>query len=439
MASRQDRLHSYRFGVSRVVVALATQDPDPAHSPFRRAAGAALAGAVVTMLVLAGAAVYGVVAPAPSDGWRTGGSVIVERESGARYVYVGGVLHPVLNYASAVLVLGAGGDPVHVPRGSLAAVPRGATLGIAGAPDSLATRRDLLTGAWAVCSAGTGTPAPTIHIGRQPAGGSPIGDDGLLTLGPDGRRYLIWHGIRYGLTDLARSALAWSSETAYPVAAALLNALTAGPDLAPPAVDGRGGRSTLAGARVGDVVVETTQGGNRQYALVLATGIAPVSQLAADLLLAEPGAASRPISQADYLAAPKLSVPWQAGAAPVPATAPKLAHPLHPAEAICATGAEVAVDAPVQGAPAGDSGQDHIVVPPGRGALVEPESAPGYPTGALFLVTDQGRRFAVPTSEVLSVLGYEGVTPTRVPAALVALVPAGPPLDPVAARTPVTS
>jgi hypothetical protein len=76
---------------------------------------------------------------------------------------------------------------------------------------------------------------------------------------------------------------------------------------------------------------------------------------------------------------------------------------------------------------------DWIVVPPGRAALVEALAGPDSPTGSLALVTDLGMRFPVPSRDVLATLGYAGVTPQRLPAALVALLPSGPALDPVAA------
>jgi hypothetical protein len=64
---------------------------------------------------------------------------------------------------------------------------------------------------------------------------------------------------------------------------------------------------------------------------------------------------------------------------------------------------------------------------------VEAVPQPGAPGGALSVVTDLGRRYAVPDAAVLSTLGL-GVTPVRVPANVVALLPAGPALDPEAAR-----
>ncbi len=72
-------------------------------------------------------------------------------------------------------------------------------------------------------------------------------------------------------------------------------------------------------------------------------------------------------------------------------------------------------------------------MPPGRGALVRAVAGPDDPAGALALVTDVGMRFAVASDAVSETLGYAGVAPLRLPAALVALLPPGPALDPAAA------
>jgi hypothetical protein len=56
------------------------------------------------------------------------------------------------------------------------------------------------------------------------------------------------------------------------------------------------------------------------------------------------------------------------------------------------------------------------------------------PTGATYLVTDQGIRYGVPTPDALAALGYAKTEPVLVPGGLLDLVPAGPVLDPAAAK-----
>jgi len=80
-----------------------------------------------------------------------------------------------------------------------------------------------------------------------------------------------------------------------------------------------------------------------------------------------------------------------------------------------------------------------VVLPAGRGALVEAMPAPDAPAGVVHLVTDSGVRYPVVSAETLEMLGYRGAPPTRLPAEIVGLLPAGVTLDPQAARTPLSS
>jgi hypothetical protein len=84
MPSRQDQLQSYRFTVQRVVSALVMRETDPEQPPFRRAAGAVLAGVLVAVIGLGGFVAYGAIAGDGGTEWRDTSALIVERESGAR-------------------------------------------------------------------------------------------------------------------------------------------------------------------------------------------------------------------------------------------------------------------------------------------------------------------------------------------------------------------
>jgi hypothetical protein len=79
-----------------------------------------------------------------------------------------------------------------------------------------------------------------------------------------------------------------------------------------------------------------------------------------------------------------------------------------------------------------------VSLPPGRGAVVSSRAAPDVTDGVLYLVTDLGVRYQVPSPDVLAMLGYAGVKPVPLPAEVVALLPTGPGLNPQAARAPLT-
>jgi hypothetical protein len=138
MASRRDQLHSYQFMNQRVISAFVMRETDPAQSPLRRGIGALFGGLMVAVVIAAAFGVYGILTRVGTDQWKTDGSVVVERESGAGFVYLQGRLNPTLNLASAKLAGGRPNPQVHrIAARSLAEVPRGVTIGIPGAPGSL--------------------------------------------------------------------------------------------------------------------------------------------------------------------------------------------------------------------------------------------------------------------------------------------------------------
>jgi hypothetical protein len=110
---------------------------------------------------------------------------------------------------------------------------------------------------------------------------------------------------------------------------------------------------------------------------------------------------------------------------------------------------DVAVQAAVEGvalAPAteqrtqnGTPLANRVKVEPGWGALVESMSSPTAHSGSLFLVTDEGRRYGISSDDALAALGYQNVTPIPMPAKLVARIPAGDALDPLAAQQQAVS
>ncbi|MEV4758200.1 type VII secretion protein EccB [Micromonospora sp. NPDC049559] len=462
MPSRQDQLHSYQFMVQRVVAALVMRETDPAQSPFRRAAGATLASVLIAAIALGATVVYGVIVGGGGKGWRDPHAVIVEKESGARYVYLDEKLHLVLNYASALLIVKSETPKtVLVSRKSIEGVPRGTPLGIADAPDSLPAAARLTDAPWTICSMlmpdGTRqAPRSALLVGAGVSGGAPLGDNGVLAKHPDGSLHLIWHNRRHLIRDPGNvlSALTWTSERPVPMAPALLNALPVGADLAPIEIADRGENSVrVPDAKIGEVFVVASQGGGRQYAVAKRDGLAGITEVQANLLLTESDQREpTTLSQGRFASIPKLPDLLNTDAAAPPATTPKLVQA--DGGAVCGqvkddggvtevrTGAAVpqVADVARTGARSVQGGAlaDHIVVQAGRGALVEAAAAPGATGGAISVVTDLGRRHAVSNTEVLGWLGYRGVKPVRMPANLVALIPVGRALDPEAARAPAS-
>lgn len=430
MPSRQDQLHSHQFAVRRVVSALVARESDPASVPLRRTGGAVLAGVLLAALSIGAVAVYGLLSPGGSGRWKNTNAVIMEKETGALYVYRAGRLHPVPNFASARLILRTGtAKTVAVSRRSMRSVPRGTPIGLAGAPASLPDR--LLRTPWMVCSRSSSS---TMLVGA-PVAGPPLGDRGLLVGVPGGDRYLVWKYRRYRVRPDALAALAWSQRAVLPVAPALVTALPAGPDLAVPAVPGRGGGRVYAVERAG---------GGDDLLVAVPGGLASVTRLQADLLLATgPDAGPVRLSRAQFNATaggspvPALDPAATSGEGALPPSAPAL---VSSDGAVCAGEGRVVPDAALPDLatavevtrPAGAGVLvDRVLVAPGAGALVEAVASQTGP-GTLCLVTDLGIRYALPGAEVAAMLGYGDQRPVRLPVEVVSLLPAGVALDPAA-------
>jgi len=443
MPSRQDQLHSYQFMLQRVVAALVVRETDPVQSPFRRAAGATLVGVLLAALGVGGAAAFAVISPGASSKWRNDKAIILEEETGALFVYREQVLHPVLNQTSALLILNSAGvKTVAVSRAVLAEAPRGVPLGIPGAPASLPAAAGLRKEPWTVCSTPEGS---VLFVGARPGGGAALGEHGLLAAGPDQQTFLIWHGYKHLIRQpgAVLGALVWSGRAPVAVAQALLHAIPSGTDLVTPPIANRG--AVVTGGKVGQLYGVRT--GDRVDAFVVtADGLASLTPLQAALLLAAPETAGvqgrkdlLPLTAGDFSALVqgrpvRPFAPDPGGEGALPAAAPDLSEAQNPR--VCTSGA-VTIGATMPDlshalvtSSASKDGAvlaDRIVVPPGGGALVRTD------TGVLMLVTDVGRRHALPVADVLPALGYQGEQPVSVLAELVALLPAGPALDPAAA------
>ncbi len=468
MRSRREQIRAYRFVTRRIVAALLGSDPETSDQPLRRGALTTFASVMVGALVLAGVGIYGLVRPGGDTSWKQPGALIVEQDTGTRYVYSGGRLHPVLNYVSARLWLRrAQVTVVTVSTNSLADVPRGRPVGIPGAPDTLPDAGRLTGLPWSVCAtrdpAGVAhDPMVTVLVGTRAAGATALTDDGLLVTAGEAGIALVWHGHRLRIPDrTALASLGWTNHPVLTVAPAFLNALPAGPDLVAPKVDGAGRDGPkVAGhtGTVGDVYqVTAPTGGGSGYLVLLPDGLAPISAVTAGLLLGH-GSRSTPqrLSPTDYQAA--QASPRTVDPVGAPTRRPRLADVADEVgPAVCAvyrggrdaTHPTTAValyrqaprrltDRDPAGSPesTGDLGAlraTTVVVPGGGGALVRAAAVPGVPTTSLFLVTDQGVRYPMPDDKALTALGYRDVTPVQIPADLLELLPAGPVLDQAAA------
>ncbi|WP_432132936.1 type VII secretion protein EccB [Streptomyces tendae] len=485
MRSKRDQVQAHSFTMSRLTSGMLLADPDAPESPLGRTTRGVLVGIVITVLLAAGSVVYGLLSPGGSDSWREGTALIVNRDTGARYLYVGGRLRPVRNYASARLIGGADLPTTDVHGESLEGTPTGTPVGIPGAPDSLPSVGDLESGAWQVCATthaqksdnGDTAPRPaTAVIAGAPVEGTGMGSgEGLLVTGPDKKTYLVWKGSRLKLDDASGAAdsLGYGTDTARPVSAAFLNTLVAGPDLAPPSVEGQGepgpsldGRGTV----VGQVFQVRVPGSDPRYYLLRSEGLAPVTATQAALVLGDPGVrrnvyggASPEAVVVGAAALKEHQAPGAAGrtlsAAGQPASPPKI-EAVRGGIAACARvqpgrgRTEVGVVlVPVTeltpvAQPAADGLReacrpvDAVVVRPGHGVLVRALASGGTAVGdTTYLVSDTGVKYRIPSRKALEALGYGDDAMRALPSPLLQLLPSGPDLNRSAAMgdEPVTT
>ncbi|RPK82612.1 ESX-1 secretion system protein eccB1 [Streptomyces sp. ADI97-07] len=486
MQSKRDQVQAHGFMMGRLSSGLLTADPDAPESPLGRTTRGVVFGVLVTVLIGACATVYGLLRPGGNDGWRDGRHLVVNRDTGARYLWTGtdGVLHPVRNYASARLIGGADLKTVDVATGSLQDVPVGSPAGIPGAPDSLPGAGQLDGGAWHMCVtgpegavpsttgvvAGTGVEEPgatTVVVGAKLDSRGVGGDRGVLVRGPDRSEYLVWRGSRLALdrTSDARNALGYGSEQPMPVSAAFLDALAPGPALAPPEVPGRGGEGPVLGGEastIGQLFTVSVPGGGSTYHLLRKDGLVPVTRLGAALVLGDPATqkdayqGKSPEARAvgaDALRTHRAEKADPAGSAELPET-PPVPQSVPRGTALCAQvdggdgGARIgSVLVPLTGlGPVAVSEgtarpltpacvrTDATVVRPGHGALVRALNASGAAhAGTTYLVAENGVKYRVSAKDSLSALGYAEGDIGSVPAPLLAALPTGADLDTAAA------
>lgn len=459
MLSRRDQVQAQSYVWSRLVTALVVADADAAENPNRRMVVGTVSGILVAALVVAGFTVYGLLRPGGATSWQKPGVLVVEKESGSRYLYLNGKLRPVLNYASARLLFQAEPKVVSVSRRSLTDVPHGQPLGIVGAPDSLPASGRVAGQAWTVCAAsakdqtGRTTTATTASItGAEAAAGyRPAPGEAVLASAGE-RRFLLWRGYRLRLTTDWLPRVLGADGPGLPVEDIWLETVPAGPDLAPLTVAGRGGAGPAIDrqpARIGELfTARDTNGVVRTY-LLRSDGLAPLGSLAYAIATADPDTAKlyggpvrpREISLAALAQLPVSPAPVLPEG--IPADLPRILADPPAGTTWCARHrmSDGQVDL-VAGRPVTTAGMvvDGIAlrrtsrtaaavsVAAGQGGLVAAGRF-GQALGAVrYLVTDAGVKYPVTDADSAARLGFPATDTRPVPPRLLDLLPTGPAL-----------
>jgi ESX secretion system ATPase EccB len=458
MASRRDQLQSYQFLLQRVISSLVMRETDPFQSPLRRGTGAIFAGVMIAVIVAAVYGVVGILTKSGADSWKQNGAVIVEKETGGAFVYKDGVLHPTLNYTSALL---AGSKGIQLmfrePAASLDDVPVGTTLGIPNAPTSLPSSDDQIQDDWSLCSgpgrdpSGNPEKQTTLVVGTSLDGGATLLGRGLLVKdSDDGSDYLVWRDRKYPITD-PNSVITplFNTQTLATTRTSWLDVLPAGKPIEVPSVPDAGTPSdAISGYNNGDLLFDKTANGP-QYWLVYSDGLASLTKLQEDLVTAS-GEQPQEISVTAAQDAQKSGqLPHNGGESEPPDNPPQLETPVY-TDNICATFSSgnstpvlsvggtysgLGKGVPSNGTtPDGTPLADNVAVLPGHVVVVKSMASDTATTGAYNLVTDAGKRYPIPYGGVLDLLGYDTGKIVKMPGSLIARIPPGPTLDPKMAK-----
>jgi type VII secretion protein EccB len=451
MPSRRDQVQAQSIVQNRMVCALVSGDPDAADNPHRPLGTGTIGGLLVATLIIVGFAVYGYLRPGGATTWQNPGSVVIEKETGSRYVYVQGRLRPILNYASARLLLGADAKTVTVSAKSLATVPHGQPVGIPGAPDTLPTAA-AATSVWSVCApvavdrVGQQDTATTLSIAPA-ATGTPLPDDRAVLVSSGGEQYMIHggHRLRLGAPWIAR--ILGADRAAVPVPANWLRIVPAGPDLVAPQPGRRGAQGPVIGGtprKVGDLFLVRGAGDTVRYYQLRSDGLAVLNPLQYVLAGADPAGVhgGQPPEPVEVTAAALNAVRTAPAVAAdqVPATVPAIADAPPNGTAWClrqpinGAAPQITVDRPAPAVDAvvdgyqltrTDRTADAVSVAAGQGGLFAAGRF-GQPAGpGWFVVTDAGVKYPVANAATAERLGFAG-GPRPAPPELLDLLPTGP-------------
>lgn len=441
--SRRDHLHAYRFATGRLASALVSGDPGRGEHPLRRSSLGTTFGAISAVLLAAGFGVFGLLSPTTKTTWRQPGSIVVEKESGNRYLFFGGQLHPVANYASALLAEGDRATVRTVSRDALAGVRHGAPVGIPGAPDSVPATDQLLSGAWTRCVRPGGTGRETVDFDPTTRVAPVTSGQWVLLVRPSGGEYVLWNGTKYPVAGKSgQVALGLDTQQSVTVLADWLANVPSGTRLAPariPSAGSPGARVAGRPARIG-ALFKSAVGGRDHHYILLSDGLAPISATESALLSADRGGARpRQVSQSDIAAAPASSnrsllhrIPDVLGAPPFPLG--RVAVCLEQRSAGTSTTSRVAVES---GPAAADGGS--VLVPAGRGvlAVTREDLASRVATPRAYLITDRGIKYPLADDATASALGYGSAKRLTLPQQVLDLVRTGPRLSRAIATTPM--
>ena len=191
------QISGWRFLIRRISNGVALRDTRMLTDPLRRQGRALSVGLMLGAILLAGAFILSVLRPAGAGGNQ---AILAERSTNALYVKIDDQLHPVLNLASARLIVGKADNPTVVKSSEIDKFPLGNTLGIPNGPSRM-VQNPSRDARWMVCDAVGGPDAGTTVMSGDPVPGPghavPLPDSSaILATDGDKTTWLIWGNKR---------------------------------------------------------------------------------------------------------------------------------------------------------------------------------------------------------------------------------------------------
>jgi type VII secretion protein EccB len=426
VATKKDLIEAQGFSRRRLLSAFTGGAPGGKELEPAKPLRAVAAGIALTAMLILGGVFYGLVRPGLPSGWQND-RLILASDTGARYVSVKGVLYPVINTASARLLIPSGKfSVITTDQKTLAGIKVGAAVGILGAPDDLPSSTALVGTGWAACEVSGAKTAvtitPTSSLDATTAGAVvSVGKTSWVIAGT--RRY----AVSGGNADAVLRAVGLGTAATVPVDGRWLNLFQPGATLAPITVAGAGSAVSGSDLEVGSVVHPTGTADDQRY-LVTANGqLARLSPLAYQLYLLGTGAklgGARQVSPADIATLPTAKAPGGSSNWPAAALVPS-SDGSPECALLSRTGGTTATV--LAGIAKGATFPTVAGVHATAGSLVRtgPKGS-----GETYLVDQTGTAFAIPgaTSEILGRLGYAESDVAEVPQAWIDFLPSGPAL-----------
>ncbi|MEV6694850.1 type VII secretion protein EccB [Micromonospora sp. NPDC051196] len=439
MQTQRDHVHAHQFMVGRLSSALVLGDPSGAEVPGRRALTGLIIGVLIAALVVAGFGVYGWIVPGGSKAYRQPGLILVEKETGTRYVYADGLLHSVPDLPAALLLQGADAKVKLVSRASLASVPRGLTMGIPDGPRTVPAPELFVSGPWLACLPDKPS-GPGLALDLDPrAPHTPIPPERLTVVRDRSDTvHLLTKGHRYRVTDDAvLIALGVSAASVALAPESWLSHIPAGVDLQPAVISGKGRAGPMVAGRsydIGTLFRQSAGTGGEQFFVLQADGLASMSHT--EFLFAAVRSRSEPVTLhgADLLTAPRSAdrslldrLPELAGV-----TVHRLDDQvlcLRQAPTSATTVSSVLVEAPRSAVPVDETGRGTVRGPAGGAMAVVGVPVAQGRTPPVYLVSSGGVAFLMKDPAAVAALKINQVRPVPFPQELLAALRQGPTLS----------